>query len=110
MISFILRLLGRTVLLNLLMLPVYMALLVLPPLNVLVFAVVNGALLGRDYFQTVALRRLSPAQVSSLRLSRRKQVWAAGTAAALLLTIPGLNLIAPVIATAAFVHLVQEPG
>ena len=105
-----LRLLGLTVLLNLLMLPVYMALLVLPPLNVLVFAVVNGALLGRDYFQTVALRRLSPAQVSSLRLSRRKQVWAAGTAAALLLTIPGLNLIAPVIATAAFVHLVQEPG
>jgi uncharacterized protein involved in cysteine biosynthesis len=105
-----LRLLGLTVLLNLLMLPVYMALLLLPPLNVLVFAVVNGALLGRDYFQTVALRRLSPTQVSALRLPRRKQVWAAGTVAALLLTIPGLNLIAPVIATAAFVHLVQEPG
>jgi len=105
-----LRLLGLTVLLNLLMLPVYMALLVLPPLNVLVFAVVNGALLGRDYFQTVALRRLSPDQVSAVRLPRRKQVWAAGTVAALLLTIPGLNLIAPVIATAAFVHLVQEPA
>ena len=105
-----LRLLGLTVLLNLLMLPVYLALLVIPPANVLVFAVVNGVLLGRDYFETVALRRLTPAQVSALRQSRRKQVWAAGTVAALLLTIPGLNLIAPVIATAAFVHLVQEPS
>ncbi len=105
-----LRLLGLTVLLNLLMVPVYVALLFLPPLNVLVFAVVNGVLLGRDYFQTVALRRLTPTQVSALRLPRRKQVWVAGTVAALLLTIPGLNLIAPVIATMAFVHLVQEPG
>ena len=105
-----LRLMGLTILLNLVMLPIYLASLFVPPLYVLVFALVNGVLLGRDYFETVALRRLSPDQVSALRQRRRRRVWVAGSVAALLLTIPGLNLIAPVIATAAFVHVVQDPS
>jgi uncharacterized protein involved in cysteine biosynthesis len=103
-----LRLLALTVLLNLALLPLYLALIFIPPMNALVFAGVNGLLLGREYFDAAALRRMSADEAAILRRRWRRTVWLAGTLAALALTIPGLNLVGPVLATAAFVHLVQD--
>ena len=103
-----LRLMALTVLLNLALLPLYLALLFVPPMNAVVFAMVNGLLLGREYFDAAALRRLSADETAILRRRRRRSVWIAGTLAAMALTIPGLNLVGPVLATAAFVHLAQD--
>jgi uncharacterized protein involved in cysteine biosynthesis len=103
-----LRLLGLTLAVNLALLPLYLALLFLPPLNAALFAAANGLLLGREYADAVALRRLSPAGAAALRRQGRARFWLGGTATALLLTVPGVNLIAPVVATAAFVHLVES--
>src|SRR6516165_2170281 len=50
-----LRLTALTLLLNLLALPVY---LLLPGINLFLFLALNGYLLGREYFEVVALRRL----------------------------------------------------
>ena len=55
MMATTLRLMGLTILLNLLALPVY---LLAPGINVFVFLGLNGYLLGRAYFEVVALRRL----------------------------------------------------
>lgn len=89
--------------LNLLMLPFIFT----GPVFPFVFYSVNGYLLGREYFELVALRRLGGADAQALRKARGKQVFLAGVAIAFLLTIPVVNLLAPVIGTAAMVHLFE---
>ena len=98
------RLVLLMVVLNLAVLPLYF----IPVINIFVFYVLNGYLLGREYFEMVALRRLRPPQMLSLRRSRGLQVFIAGVVAAFLLTIPFINFLAPVIATAAMVHLFER--
>ena len=102
------RLIATTVGLNLVLLPIYLLLVFLPPFNLVLFYAVNGRLLGREYFETVALRRLDPKAVTTLCQRHSWQIWAAGTITAGLLTIPGLNLVAPVIGTVAMVHLFHK--
>lgn len=92
------------VLLNLALLPVYVALIFLPPLNIVLFYAVNGYLLGREYFEVVAFRRVPPKSARELRRRRRGQVWLAGVAIAFVFTVPLVNLAAPVAATALMVH------
>ena len=91
------------ILLNLAALPLYL----IPPFNVFVFYVLNGYLLGREYYETVALRRLDARQAGELRRRNRWRVFLAGVVITLMLTIPFLNLIAPVIATAFMVHIFE---
>lgn len=79
--------------------------LLLPPLYPVVFLAVNGYLLGREYFELVAARRLDPDEVRALRRRNGKRLFVAGVLIALLLTIPFVNLLAPLIGTAAMVHL-----
>ncbi|MDA0674922.1 MAG: EI24 domain-containing protein [Proteobacteria bacterium] len=78
-----------------------------PPLFPFVFYGVNGYLLSREYFEVVALRRASRAEVESLWRTHRLQIVALGVGTAIFLTIPLVNLIAPVVATAALVHLLE---
>src|SRR6516162_5961247 len=59
-----LRLTALTLLLNLLALPVY---LLLPGINLFLFLALNGYLLGREYFEVVALRRLDAAATRAAR-------------------------------------------
>src|SRR3546814_19848101 len=47
-----------TLILNLLVLPLYLVLIWIPPLKLLLFYLLNGYLLGREYFEMVAVRRL----------------------------------------------------
>jgi uncharacterized protein involved in cysteine biosynthesis len=90
--------------LNLLLLPAYF---LLPGLNLLLFWAVNGHLLGREYFELVALRRLGRTQARALRRSRRSAVFLAGTLIAVLFTVPVLNLAAPVVGAAFMLHLFE---
>jgi uncharacterized protein involved in cysteine biosynthesis len=96
-----------TIGLNLLFAPVYLVLLLVPPLNVFVFYGVNGYLLGREYFELVALRRLEPGRARALRRVYRVRLWLYGAGIALLLTLPVVNFVAPLVATAFMVHVVE---
>ncbi|MGH6918507.1 MAG: EI24 domain-containing protein [Geminicoccaceae bacterium] len=89
--------------LNLLVLPLYL----LPGANVILYLALNGYLLGREYFEQVAQRRLAWRSIAQLRRSARARLWWAGVWIAGLLTVPVLNLIAPVIATCFMVHLFE---
>jgi CysZ protein len=91
------------ILLNLVVLPLYL----IPGFNLFVFYALNGYLLGREYYETVALRRLDARQAGELRRRNRWRVFLAGVVITLMLTVPVLNLIAPVIATAFMVHIFE---
>ena len=94
-------------LLNLALLPASLLLLFFPPLYLLVFYSVNGYLLGREYFELVAYRRLEEREADELRRARRGRVMIAGVVMTFMLTIPVFNLVAPIAATAFAVHLFE---
>ncbi len=75
------------------------------PLAPVLFWGVNGFLLGREYFQLVAMRRLGRAGAIALRRRHGLQIWLAGTLMAAPLSIPLLNLLIPVLGAATFTHL-----
>ncbi len=79
----------------------------LTPLFPFVLYSVNGYLLGREYFEAVAARRRDAAGVRRLRRRYRFELFLAGLVLALLLVVPVVNLLAPIIGTAAMVHLYQ---
>lgn len=91
--------------LNLLLLVVWLILLLIAtPLAPIPFYLVNGYLLGREYFELVALRRMDPTAAAVLR--KRKLGWnmADGVLLTLLFTIPIVNLAGPIIASAYMTH------
>jgi CysZ protein len=91
--------------LNLLALPIYF---LLPVINLMVFYALNGYLLGREYFELVALRRLDEDSVRALRRSYQGSIFLSGALIAFITTVPLLNLAAPVVATAFMVHLFES--
>lgn len=97
-----LRFLGVILAANALALVLY---LVSGPFAPLVFWAVNGYLLGREYFQMAALRRLDRAGAAALRRRNGGQVFAAGLLMALPLSLPLVNLFVPVLGAATFTHL-----
>ena len=98
-----LRLLVAAIVLNLL------ALLVIwwPIVNLVVYYGINGYLVGRNYFVLVALRRLDPAASAALWRANRGRLILAGAAIAFLLSLPFVNLVAPVWATAFLLHVFE---
>jgi uncharacterized protein involved in cysteine biosynthesis len=94
--------------LNLLALPLYLLLLFVPPASLVLFYAINGHLLGREYFETVALRRLDGRRARQLRRAQSGRVFLAGAVITFLLTVPVLNLVAPVVATAFMLHLFER--
>ena len=98
------RLMLLTIVLNLLALPLY---LLLPGLNILVFLALNGYLLGREYFEIVALRRLN---IDEVRMTRHRfggRIFCGGVMIAGVFAVPVVNLTAPIIATAFMVHVFE---
>lgn len=79
--------------------------LIFPPFAPAIFLAMNGYLLGREYFQITALRRLGRAEARTMRKRYTPTIWLAGCALALPLSVPILNLTVPVIGAAAFTHL-----
>lgn len=101
-----LRFLGLTLLVNLAALPVY-AVLLITGFTVVLATLVNGYLLGREYFELVTLRRLDPISVRKMFRAQLGRVWMAGAMIAVLFSIPILNLAAPVIACAFMTHVAE---
>ncbi len=69
-----------------------------------VFLLVNGYLLGREYCETVAVRRMPAKEAEAFRKRQMPAVWIMGVLFAIPLSIPLVNLVAPLIGVAAFVH------
>ena len=95
------KLLGVTLGLNLLALPLY---LFLPGLNLVIFLALNGYLLSREYVEAVAQRHMAPKEIDRLRRSHRGRFLAAGVVLAGLALVPIANLLLPVAGTALMVH------
>ena len=95
-----LRLVVVALVLNLLALPIYLV----PGVNLVVFYMLNGYLLGREYFEMVAQRRLDPSALRQLRRDRRARIFLSGAVVAFISTIPLVNLVAPLVAVAAMAH------
>jgi uncharacterized protein involved in cysteine biosynthesis len=86
--------------------PVYVALLLFG-LGIILNYAVNGYLLGREYFELVASRRMEADQARLLFRNNLGRLWLCGAVINLLFQIPLLNLTAPVTAAAFMVHVVQ---
>jgi uncharacterized protein involved in cysteine biosynthesis len=99
------RFLGVLLLANLLLLVGYLVATVFAPV---LFWAVNGYLLGREYFQLVAMRRLGAAEARALGRRHWLTVWAAGAVMAVPLTVPVVNLAVPIVGVAMFTHLFQR--
>ncbi|GAB5348679.1 EI24 domain-containing protein [Alteriqipengyuania sp. 357] len=95
----------RVVFYNLLILPLALVLLVTGVGTVVLFAVLNAWLLGRELRDMAWLRHRHDSDAKPpLGIGTRS---ALGGIVALMLLIPGLNFIAPIIGAAAATHLVQ---
>jgi uncharacterized protein involved in cysteine biosynthesis len=87
--------------LNLLVLPLY---LLLPGINLLLFYGLNGYLLGREYAELVATRRMTHDEIKDFRIANRGRLFLGGVVIAAATTVPVLNLATPVLATAFALH------
>jgi uncharacterized protein involved in cysteine biosynthesis len=77
---------------------------VIPFAPVLFFSL-NGYLLGREYFQMAALRRMDREDAQRLYQANRWLIWTAGALMAVPLAIPVFNILVPVLGAATFTHL-----
>ena len=84
---------------------VALLLLLIPGVNIAAFFVVNGYLLGREFFEFAAMRFRSEAQAKSLRRANAGTIFLAGLVIAGFLAIPLVNLLTPLFAAAMMVHL-----
>ena len=91
---------GVTLLVNIIALPLYF----IPVVNLFLFYLINGYLLGREYFEMVAQRRYPLAEAKVFRKKNRGRVMISGFLLAFLLTIPILNIVMPIWATAFMLH------
>ncbi|EJN00069.1 sulfate transporter family protein [Phyllobacterium sp. YR531] len=80
-------------------------LLLIPGVNIIAFFVVNGYLLGREFFEFAAMRFRPEMEAKALRSKHSTTVFLAGLLIAAFMAIPILNLLTPLFAAAMMVHL-----
>lgn len=78
---------------------------ILPFAAFLIFYALNGYLLGREYFQLAAMRRIGRLKARELYRKNRSTVWLAGCLMAVPLSFPLINLLIPILGAATFTHL-----
>ena len=81
---------------------------ILPFLAPLVFWATNGYLMGREYFQMAAMRRMPRTQAQELLQRHQGAIWCAGILMAIPLSIPLVGLFIPVLSAATFTHLFER--
>ena len=83
-------------------------LLLVPGVNLIAFYVGNGYLLGREYFELAAMRHMPAIEAKKLRQANRLTVFLCGLIIAGIASVPILNLITPLFATAFMVHIYKD--
>jgi CysZ protein len=97
-----LKLVALIVGVDLLLLPIDIG---LPGVGEVASLAANGLLLGREYFELVALRHMDLEKASQLQRDNSGAVWLAGTLIALSSMVPVVNLVGPLLGTSLMVHL-----
>jgi CysZ protein len=82
----------------------------IPGVNLMVWWLANGYLLGREYFELAAMRFMTPEMARALRRRHRGRVFFGGLMIAGMLAIPIVNLATPLVATAFMVHVHKKLG
>jgi len=100
-----LRSAGRALLVNIVLAPIYVILLVTGFGTPLLFYAANGWLLGADLGEMVAARHLSKPGMKQWARDTRWARWDLGVIVAALLSVPIINLVAPVLGAAMATHL-----
>ncbi|MDG2462619.1 MAG: EI24 domain-containing protein [Planktomarina sp.] len=77
---------------------------IVPPLAPFVFWATNGYLMGREYFQMAAMRRMPRAQAQELFQRHQGSIWTAGILMAIPMSIPLVGLFIPILGAATFTH------
>ncbi|MCH2549737.1 MAG: EI24 domain-containing protein [Alphaproteobacteria bacterium] len=77
----------------------------IPPVYLISGWFLNGYLLGREFFELVAIRHLNPNQIRILRKKQKLTVFFIGLVLALISMVPILNLLLPLYATALMTHV-----
>jgi CysZ protein len=83
-------------------------LLLIPGVNVIAFYLGNGYLLGREYFELAAMRHLPVEDAKRLRKANVGYVSICGLIIAVIASVPVLNLITPLFATAFMVRIYKQ--
>ncbi|MCE7028578.1 sulfate transporter family protein [Jiella avicenniae] len=83
-------------------------LLLVPGVNIVAFFLVNGYLVGREYFEFAAMRYRAEAEAKDMRGDHSTTVFLAGLVVALFMAIPIVNLLTPLFAASLMVHLHQR--
>lgn len=84
---------------------VALLLLFIPGVNLIAFFLVNGYLLGREFFEFAAMRFRPPEEARLFRAKHASTVFLGGLVIAVFLAIPILNLLTPLFAAGMMVHL-----
>ncbi|MFD1329742.1 sulfate transporter family protein [Mycoplana ramosa] len=84
---------------------VALLLLFIPGVNLIAFFLVNGYLLGREFFEFAAMRFRPPEEARLFRSKHATTVLLGGFAIAVFLAIPVVNLLTPLFAAGLMVHL-----
>jgi uncharacterized protein involved in cysteine biosynthesis len=77
---------------------------IVPLLAPFVFWATNGYLMGREYFQMAAMRRMPRAQAQELYQRHQGSIWTAGILMAIPMSIPLVCLFIPILGAATFTH------
>lgn len=87
---------------NLLAILLYVA---FSPAAPFIFFALNGYLLGMEYFQLAAMRRIGRVRARQMRRKHLTTIWLAGVLMALPLSVPLVNLLIPILGAATFTHI-----
>ena len=87
---------------------VALLLLLVPGVNAVAFLGANAYLLGRQYYEFVALRHLPAADAEALRRRHAGRIFTAGLVMAAVVAVPVLNLVTPLFATALMVRVFKR--
>jgi CysZ protein len=84
-------------------------LLLVPAINLIAFYIGKSYLLGREYFEMVAMRHLPPEEARNLRKANMTYVFmSCGLFIAGFASVPILNLLTPPFATSFMVHIYKS--
>lgn len=91
----------KALVLNILVLPLYL----IPVVNICLFLVLNGWLLGKQFFIAAARRHVDDAQAKALCEKAGREAFFGGVAIAFLATVPLVNLLIPFWGVAVMTHM-----
>ena len=82
--------------------------LLLAGVGVVIFFLATAFVLGREYFELVAMRHHPVAEAKRLRIANRRTIFRAGLFIALFVSIPIVNLATPLFGAAFMVHVYKR--